>query len=262
MNTPVFDSQAAAQTLFQARQQLAPCAPVAERFGITSLEQAYATQRALTALQCSAGLELIGYKLGLTDPRAQQAMGLNHPLFGVVAYDWQCCEDEPVPTPRLMAPRVEAEVAFVFAETLDGPDLQVADLLDALGGVAPALEICDSALTGWPRNLFDALADNLSSGLFVLGSRPLAPRDVDLSTLEVQLQRNDLTPLSGHASQCMGNPLNACLWLARELARQGTPIRAGEIVLSGALAPMQEVGAGDRVRVEMGELGVLECRFA
>lgn len=256
-----FDADAAARELFRARMTRTPCVSPGQSFTIGSVERAMQVQRALLGMYQKAGQEVIGYKLGLTDVRAQAATGIGSPLVGALLQDWQYWDADDIPIARLIEPRVEAEVAFVMSRTFDDPEAGLAKLLDSLGGALPALEICDSAIQGWPRSIFDALADNLCSGLFMLGSRPVDARSLDFSGLPMKLMRGGAILAEGSGSQCMGSPLNALLWLAQEQARSGAPLQAGDIVLSGALGPMQPVGRGDELRLELGALGVLECRF-
>lgn len=256
-----FSPDAAARELFRARLTRTPCTTPSERYGIDSFERAYQVQRALLGMYRGAGQEVIGYKLGLTDQRAQVASRLDHPLMGAMVQGWQYWNADDIPTAGLIEPKVEAEVAFVMSKTVDNPDATMSDLLDSLGGALPALEVCDSAIQGWPRSLFDALADNLCSGVFVLGTQPVDPRSLDLATLPMTLSRDKQVIAQGSGAQCMGSPLNACLWLARERARAGTPLQAGDIVLSGALGGMQPVARGDALKLELGQLGSLSCRF-
>lgn len=256
-----FDAEAAARELFRARMTRTPCPPPGPGFGINSLERAMQVQGELLGMYQKTGQEVIGYKLGLTDQRAQTATGLDRPLVGALLQDWQYWDGDDIPIARLIEPRVEAEVAFVMSRTFDDPEAGIAELLNALGGALPALEVCDSAIQGWPRSVFDAAADNLCSGLFMLGSRPVDAHNLDFSGLPMKLSCAGATIAEGSGSQCMGSPLNALLWLAREQARLGAPLQAGDIVLSGALGPMQSVGRGDALRLELGALGTLECRF-
>ena len=256
-----FAADAAASELFRARMTRSPCTSFGETHAIDSLERGTQVQHALLELYEKTGQEKIGYKLGLTEQRAQTATGIGRPLTGALLQGWQFWNGDEVPMARLIEPRVEAEVAFVMSRTFDDPQAGLNELLNALGGALPALEICDSAIEGWPRSVFEALADNLCSGLFMLGANPVDPRSLDFAGLPMKLARGGRTIAEGSGSQCMGSPLNALLWLAREQAGKGQPLQAGDIVLTGALGPMQPVARGDELRLELGALGVVDCRF-
>lgn len=257
----IFDPRGAANDLFVARRNVEPCEPVAGKYEIDMLEQAYTVQEELVKRFNYAGQKTVGYKLGLTDPQAQAEMALETPLFGKLVEGWSYEDGASIPTEKLISPRVEGEVAFIFSATVDDPEVDEETLMDSIGKVMPALEICDSAFAGWPRSLFDAVADNLSSGFYVLGKEHGDVRNLDFSGMTMQLYRNDEKAVEGDAGKCMGSPLKACLWLVRELAERGTPVQAGEVILSGSLGPMQKVEKGDRIRLELGGLGKLECSF-
>lgn len=254
----VFDPLAVAAELYQARQQRQPVTGLAERHGLATLEQAQQVQQHLIARYLADGQSAIGSKLGLTDPRMQAALGLSQPLAGPLLSGWRI-QGDILDSRQLLAPRVEMEVAFVFATGIDSTEVDDATLLGALAGVTPALEICDSAYDGWPRSLAEAVADNLSSGLFLLGEQlyPIDPQA--LGELSATLSNHGKKVAEGNASQCMGNPWNACRWLVQQRAREGHPVQAGEVLLSGALGPMLPIQPGDQLELEMGYLGRLDC---
>ncbi|WP_339845696.1 fumarylacetoacetate hydrolase family protein [uncultured Halopseudomonas sp.] len=256
-----FDPKGAAKQLYQARHNTEPCEPVAGTYEIHMLEQAYEVQDELIKKFNAAGHKVVGYKLGLTDPKAQAQMALNNPLFGKLVEGWGFAAGADIPTDKLIAPRVEGEVAFVFSAGIDDPDVDEETLKNSISKVLPALEICDSAFAGWPRSLFDAVADNLSSGFYVLGDDARDVHDLDFPNMTMQLFCNDEKAVEGDARQCMGSPLAACMWLVRELAERGTPIQPGDVILSGSLGPMQPIAKGDQIRLELNQLGTLECRF-
>lgn len=257
----IFDPRGAADDLFVARRNGEPCEPVAGKYEIDMLEQAYTVQEELIKRFNYVGQKTIGHKLGLTDPKAQADMALETPLFGKLVDGWGYENGASIPTDRLISPRVEGEVAFLFSATVSDPEVDEETLLNSIAKVMPALEICDSAFAGWPRSLFDAVADNLSSGFYVLGDAQTNVRELDFPGMTMQLHHNGEKAVEGDASKCMGSPLKACLWLVRELAERGTPVQAGEVILSGSLGPMQKVEKGDRIRLEMSGLPNLDCSF-
>lgn len=257
----LFDPRGAARQLYLARRHVEPCDPVAGTYEIGMLEQAYTVQDELIKRFNAAGHKVVGYKLGLTDPKAQAQMALDTPLFGKLVEGWSFAAGAEIPTSKLISPRVEGEVAFIFSAGISDPEVDEETLKNSISKVLPALEICDSAFAGWPRSLFDAVADNLSSGFYMLGNEAKDVRELDFPNMTMQLYRNDEKAVEGDARQCMGSPLTACLWLVRELAERGTPVKAGDVILSGSLGPMQKVEKGDRIRLELNQLGALECRF-
>lgn len=252
----------AAELLLQARALKTPCASIVERCHIASLEQAYAAQQQWQRLSIERGDRIAGYKLGLSNPAAQAAMGLDGPLQGVLMANAQYPAGSTLAYTDFIAPRAEIEVAMVFAQDLTDPELGRSQLLAALHAVVPALEICDSAIAGWPKTLFDAVADNLSSGGYLLGTPQCEPAKIDASALTARLEINGEQIAEGKASSAMGDPIEACLWLVRDRLRQGVSIKAGDIILTGALTGLHPIAPGDHLVLRMGELGEVSCRFS
>jgi 2-keto-4-pentenoate hydratase len=249
-----------ADALLTVRLRRSPTGLLQAPLGLRSATEGYAAQHLLVEGLRREGAEIIGFKLGLTDLSAQTLLGHPQPLVGRLLQGAQYWSSDIIPINAFMAPRVEPEIAFIISRTLGDPEMDEAALLRGVGGLVAALEICDSSISGWPSNPWDALADNLCAGGFVMAREP-APATLDLANVLARLKLNGQLRSEGAGSQCMGSPTRACLWLARELARQGTPLRAGDIVLTGALGPMQTVGSGDVIEVEIQGVGGLRCRF-
>lgn len=256
---------AAADRLADAAESRVPCAPVRDLIavpGVDEVESAYGVQRLLTERRCRSGVEIVGRKVGLTAPAVQRQLGVDQPDFGVLFDDMWCAGDRPVPTERLLQPKIEAEVAFVLgADLLDG-DVDVERVRAAVDYAVAALEIVDSRIAGWDIGFADTVADNASSGLFVLGSQRVGldvcePVDVCMS-----MSVDGPVVSEGAGVACLGDPLNALAWLARTAAAFGEPLRAGQVVLSGALGPMVPVTAGSRVVAEISSLGTVTASFA
>ena len=138
----------------------------------------------------------------------------------------------------------------------------MADVLRAVAYAMPALEIVGSRITKWDIGIVDTVADNASSGLFVLGGPVRRLDGLDLRALQMQMTRKDEMVSEGTGAACLGNPLNAMAWLAGELARRKRPLRAGDVVLSGALGSMVPVNPGDAFEANIAGLGTVSARFA
>ncbi len=262
MTQPENNPTRAAELLLAARAQGQPCDAVAADCGIASLAQAYAAQQQWQALSLQQGDRIVGYKLGVSNPAVQAKLGLPGPLQGVLMASGLREAGQRLNYRDFIAPRAEIEVAMIFAHDLSDPELDRAQLLAALQSVVPALEICDSAIAGWPTTLFDAVADNLSSGAFLLGTQHNSAAGLDVSQLTATLEINGAQVAEAATSSCMGDPLEACLWLVRERLRQGVRIKAGDIVLTGALTGLHPIAAGDRLTLRMGVLGEVSCSFS
>lgn len=250
----------AVDRLREAADTHTPCAPVRDLIGTTDVAAAYAVQQQIAAARVAAGARVVGRKIGLTSPAVQQQLGVDTPDFGVLL-DHMDLTGRPVPIPRLLQPKAEAEIAFVLGADLDGP-LTPEVVLAAVASAHVALEIVDSRIAGWDITYADTVADNASSGLFALGDElaGVEPREVEMS----MTLNGDLVS-TGNGAACLGDPLTALLWLAQTAQEYGDPLRAGQVILSGALGPMAAVTGGDRVEATLAvdgrEVGRVEVQF-
>ncbi|MCH5672880.1 2-keto-4-pentenoate hydratase [Streptomyces gilvus] len=252
---------AAADRLLAAAATGRPCAPVRDVLGTADIALAYAVQSRLGARRVAAGAAVTGRKIGLTSPAVQQQLGVDQPDFGVLFADMDVSGLATVPTSRLLQPKVEAEIAFVLGADLDVPDPDPAAVRAAVDHALPALEIVDSRIAGWDITLTDTIADNASSGLYVLGRTRLALTEFEPRDTTMRMYVNDILVSEGDGAACLDDPLNALLWLARTARAHGDPLRAGQVVLSGALGPMAAVRPGDTVRADISSLGTVRTTF-
>lgn len=253
--------QDAAAVLAAARQSCQPCARISEQFDITTLSGAYAVQEANTHLALAQGRRLVGRKVGLTSKAVQQQLGVDQPDFGMLFADMEILDGGEIDCSKLIQPKAEGEIAFVLGRDLTRHDTTLAELMSAVDYVLPALEIVDSAIADWNITLVDTVADNASSALYVLGKQPTKLSALDLRLEGMLLEKNGAQASIGVGAACMGNPLDACLWLARTMAQMGRPLLAGDVLLSGALGPMTSVKAGDSLHLRLTRLGEVSCRF-
>ena len=253
--------EAAALALREARASRRTIPPVSTTFGITGLAESYAVAGINTRERVRAGGRIIGRKIGLTSAAVQKQLGVDQPDFGVLFEDMEYLHDGEVPVSRLMQPRIEAEVAFVVGRDLSAIAPTFGEFVTCISSCLPALEIVDSAVADWKITLADTVADNASCGLYVLGNQPVPLGHAQLAELPMELSRNSETVSTGQGAACMGHPLRAAYWLARTLAARGEGLKAGEVILSGALGPMVPVRAGDEFRAYLGPLGSVACRM-
>lgn len=252
----------AVERLHDAAARGVPCAPVRDLFDRTDVSTAYQIQARLVAGRVAAGARVVGRKIGLTNPDVQAQLGVDRPDFGVLLDDMACEPDAPVAIERLLQPKIEAEVAFVLSRDLDG-DAPICedDVARATDHVRAALEIVDSRIAGWDISIADTVADNASSGLFVLGAERVRLTELDLAGVTMTLRSGDELVSSGTGADCLGSPLTAVAWLAATARDLGTPLRAGEVVLSGALGPMTPVTGGSRFSADISGIGTVSIQF-
>ncbi|MER6668663.1 fumarylacetoacetate hydrolase family protein [Amycolatopsis japonica] len=256
MTAPI---DAAVARLTTAASTMTPCPPVREFLGRQDIDAAYAVQRRLRDERVAAGARPAGAKIGLTAPSVQRQFGVYQPDFGVLFDDMLYAHTEPVPYRRFLQPRAEGEIAFVLGRDLDTPGASVADVLRATEFVLPAIEIVDSRIDAWDLSIVDTVADNASSGAVVLGCTPFSSTGRDLAATGMALELDGEPVSSGAGHACLGSPVAAVAWLARELAAREQPLRAGDVVMSGALGPMAPVTGGGRFRLRLDGLGEVDA---
>lgn len=255
-------AQQSADRLWEAEQSGVTIEPLLGDIKEGDIEAAYEVQLLNTARSVSVGRRLIGRKIGLTSLAVQEQFGVYEPDFGALYADTCYGDAEPIPAHRVLQPRVEGEVAIVLAKDLPHPDTTIVEMMSAVDYVVPAIEVVASRITGWKISIVDTIADNASSGAFVLGNRPVRLRDVDLRTCKMQLTIDGEVASDGTGEACLGHPLNAGLWLARTMATRGTPLNAGDVIMSGALGRMASIAAGQRSEVHIEGLGSVRAIIA
>ncbi|MEM8909728.1 MAG: fumarylacetoacetate hydrolase family protein [Bacteroidota bacterium] len=253
--------QRLAQQLRDAKQQGIPCAPLREVIGTTDLSSAYAIQQMNTQYRIDQGARLVGRKIGLTSKAVQQQLGVDQPDYGSLLHDMEVLNGGEISVQQLMQAKVEGEIAFVLKKDLNEPRLSTAELLAAIDYVVAAIEIVGSRIENWDIKITDTIADNASASHFVIGHQPMSLAAVDVVGCQMNIFKNEQRVSQGQGADCLGSPINATLWLARTMASLGTPLKAGEVILSGALGPMVNVQAGDTFVAQFAGLGEVSVWF-
>jgi 2-keto-4-pentenoate hydratase len=235
--------------------------PIVSDLGNGNVDAAYQVQAELTRRRLAAGSRLVGRKIGLTSVAVQQQLGVSEPDFGALFSDMEAEQGGHIEIGRLIQPRIEAEIALVVDSDLERADTTMAELMRAVAFVAPALEIVDSRIADWKISIVDTIADNGSSARFVLGNSIRKLTDVDLLTSGMMMTRNGVVVSVGSGAACLGHPLKAALWLVRKLAGAGEPLRAGDVVLTGALGPMVGAQKGEEYEARISDIGTVRVRF-
>lgn len=245
------DLMGAAEAIFRARTHRQPVAPVRDLYSLSSVEEAYAVQRSNTERWLDEGRISTGHKIGLTSKAVQTQLGVAEPDFGVLWGDMAFGPGDCLSMTRFMQPKAEVEIAFVLEKDLSGESLSITDIISAVAYLLPAVEVVDSAIARWDIKLVDTIADNASSGGYVLGDSPRLLNQVDLRGCGMLLSEGENLVSHGVGAACLGSPLNAVLWLARKMVALGDPLKAGALVMSGALGPMVEAKCDRSYRVDV-----------
>ncbi len=245
--------------LYAALRGRAAIAPLTSRDPSITIDDAYHISRRLLERRISDGERVIGKKIGVTSKVVQRALDVHQPDFGWLTD--RMLREREVALDEMIQPRAEGELAFLLKRDLVGPGVTPADVVAATEHVTACFEIVDSRIQDWKIRIQDTIADNASSGLFVLGREPVDPKRVDFVTCGMVVEKNGEVLSTGAGAAALGSPLICVAWLADAMGRFGVPLRAGEIILSGSLVPLEPVRPGDHMRVRTGGAGGAEVRF-
>ena len=256
MDSRRFESAAAALRAAYTDQAISPMRDVLEP---TDGDGAYVVQELNTRHWEAEGRKIVGRKIGLTAKAVQAQLGVSQPDYGVLFEDMQIANGGQLLASRVLQPKAEAEIALILERDLNDDSIDAAGVAAATAFAAPAIEIVDSRIADWKISFADTVADNGSSAFFVLGDERHPLASLDLYTCGMVLEVNGDVSSLGAGAACLGHPLNSAAWLARTLAARGQPLRAGDILLTGALGPMVAIKPGDEIRTAIGGIG--SCSF-
>lgn len=235
--------------------------PLRDGLAADDSDGAYAVQAINTRLWESQGRRIVGRKAGLTAKAVQAQLGVDQPDFGVLFDDMRIADDGVLDPARTLQPKAEAEIAFVLGTDLPSEHTTVAQTAAAIASVHAAIEIVDSRIADWAITFADTVADNGSSAFFVLAETGLPLDGLDLEGAAMEMRINGDVVSTGVGAAALGNPLNAAAWLAQTLARAAEPLRAGDILLAGALGPMVALKPGDKVAATVAGIGACSFMF-
>jgi 2-keto-4-pentenoate hydratase len=251
--------QEASALLLDATRLAKPVEPLSRTYPGFTVDDAYAVQLGQVKTWLAEGRVVVGHKVGLTSPAMQRQLGVDQPDFGHLFADMRYSRVAGLE--RFISPKVEPEIAFVLAKPLRGP-VTAEEAIEAVGHVQPALEIIDSRIRDWNIGLADTIADNASSGGFVLGEQQTELADIDLAQVDCVLTMDGSGAGTGIGAAVMGSPVNALVWLVNTLGERGAGLEAGHIVLPGSITAAVPVKAGSAVSAAFSGLGTVSVRFA
>ena len=253
---------AAAARIRTAFETRTPCAPLRDLIGAEDVNAAYAVQEISTAARLADGATIVGRKIGLTSLAVQAQLGVDQPDFGMLFSDMAFADGDVLDHTAVLQPRVEAEIAFVLANDLAEGTLDLGQVRAAVGYATAALEICGSRIQDWNISFADTVADNASSGAFVLGTERRSLEEFEPINATMLMTVTGQDDSAGNGAACLGDPLLALQWLAIKAREFGSPLRAGQVILSGALGPMRPIAAGASATAHITGLGSVSVHFA
>ena len=251
--------------LYTALRERRTIAPLVEQDPSLTIDDAYAISLDFLSRRLKDGEKVVGKKIGVTSKPVQDMLGVHQPDFGFLT-DWMHVEgDIDVDAKALIAPRAEAEIAFILKSSLNGPGITAADVLAATESIAPCFEIVDSRIDDWKIRIVDTVSDNASCGVYVVGKERLDPAGLDLPNLHVAVTKNGAPLSEGYGHAVQGDPAQAVAWLANTLGAHGVTLDAGDVILSGSLVPLAPAVKGDRFEMTLsdasGPLGTCVANF-
>lgn len=246
--------------LNQAGINKQPIDPIREQIK-GGIAEAYAIQQTNVQRLVNEGHRITGRKIGLTSLAVQKQLKVDQPDFGTLFETMAISDGEEINVSSVMQPKCEAEVAFVLERDLNKANVTLTDLISSIAYALPAIEVVDSRISNWDINILDTIADNASSGLYVLGHTPVKLNHLDLRLAGMVMERKGEQVSLGVGASCLGHPLNAALWLARTMIENNTPLKAGDVILSGALGPLVPASPGDVFEARIQGLGSVRACF-
>lgn len=231
------------------------CPPIRSLLKDKDIQSAYQIQELNINVKKEKGQLEVGKKIGLTSKKVQAQLGVDQPDFGILLDQMQITNRGQLSHTDLMQPKAEAEIAFILKSDLRQENINLETVKAAIDYALPAIEVVGSRIQDWDIQITDTIADNASSSHFVLGDTPVQLTDLDLENCAMQLYKNSTLASEGKGKDCLGNPLNAVVWLAQKMNELGNPLKKDEIILSGALGPMVSLTAGDEIRSTIEGLG-------
>jgi 2-keto-4-pentenoate hydratase len=235
--------------------------PLSEQDPAMTIDDAYAIQTHRIEVATSKGDIITGKKIGLTSFAMQNLLGVDQPDYGYLLQSMVVPNNGEISLSTLFQPKVEGEIAFFLKKDLVGPNVTAEDVLDATDYVVPALEIVDSRIKDWKIKLVDTVADNASCGLYVLGTNKVNISDVELPSVHMQLLKNNEVINEGKGTDVLGNPAICVAWLANKLHDYNVALKAGEVILSGALTAAVVAEPGDQFTASFTTLGEAKVQF-
>ncbi|AOH85868.1 2-keto-4-pentenoate hydratase [Sphingomonas panacis] len=236
--------------------------PLRDGLDPVDADGAYAVQTINTRFWEAQGRRIVGRKAGLTAKAVQTQLGVDQPDFGVLFADMEIADGGNLDPARALQPKAEAEIAFVLGADLPDPATTPEQVAAAVGSVHAAIEIVDSRIADWKITFADTVADNGSSAFFVLAREGKPLDGLDLEGAAMAMEIDGATVSTGIGAAALGNPLNAAAWLARTLATRGEPLKAGDILLAGALGPMVALQPGNTVHATVAGIGAVQFTYA
>lgn len=257
----------AANDLYEAEVNRKQIAPLTLTHPDMDMDDAYAVQSAWIDRKLLNGRKVVGYKIGLTSRAMQRIMNIDTPDYGVLLDDMVFPDGSAIEAAAFLDPQIEVELAFVLKKPLSGENVSVEEVLDATDYVVPSFELIAARsvradpVTGYTRKVFDTISDNAANAGIISGGRRVKPDEVDLRWCGAIVERNGVIEQTGIAAAVLGHPAKGICWIAKRFAPHGISLEPGQVLLSGSFTAPIKVKAGDIIKADYGDLGVISVNF-
>lgn len=250
----------AVEALLEAEKTKKTIDPFTSYTEITK-DTAYHIQLDLIHRKVTNGAKIVGKKIGLTSKVMQEMLGVDIPDYGHLLDNMMYEEDVVISLSDFIQPKVEFEIGFVLKGKLQGPGVEIRDVIEATDYVVPTIEIIDSRIKDWKFKFEDTVADNGSSAGAIIGKAKKSLTEIDLPKVYMSLYKNNEAIDSAYGSAVMGNPIEAVAWLANEVGAYDISLNPGEVILAGALSRALPIEAGDTFKATFENLGSVSVTF-
>ncbi len=247
--------------LLEAERSKQPIAPLTQQYSEINVSDAYQIQLEVLKRKVREGRTIIGKKVGLTSLAMQKMLGVDEPDYGHLLDDMRLSNGSRVKISEMLSPKIEPEIGFILGADLKGPNVTFLDVLMATEFIIPTLEIIDSRIADWNIKLIDTVADNGSSARVVVGNKLSKIDGIDLRSIGMVMYNKGEMVSTGSGAAALGHPAHAIAWLANKLHEFDITLKAGELILPGALCSALTVKEGDTISAQFGSLGSVSVTF-
>jgi 2-oxo-3-hexenedioate decarboxylase len=250
-----WDEKSVAAELLACEAERRDREPFTDDWPELDVDTAYRIQDANLEKRLARGEAVVGVKLGLTSEAKQRRMGVYAPFVAWLTDDMVMNLGDPVPQDKLIHPRIEPEIVFVMKDRLEGPGVTRESAMAAVDTIAGGAEVIDSRYRNFRFRAGDVIADNASSGAYVVIDKTVTPSEINLLAEKVDVYVDDKLEYSGTGEDVQGHPGEALALAANDLARRGKAIEAGWIVLTGGITDAVFAPPGSTIDVKFSSLG-------
>ncbi|AXF56778.1 2-keto-4-pentenoate hydratase [Salicibibacter kimchii] len=255
------DTQEASLKLLHSERTKKAIKPLTDSHSDLTVDQAYHTQLKTIRQKERDGAVIVGKKIGATSKAIQDMFGVDKPDYGHLLDDMMFVEGETISIGQFIQPKAEFEIAFMLKKDLDKENITTFDVIEATDFIVPAIEVIDSRIEDWKIKFEDTVADNGSSAAAIIGTKPTQIEELDLIHLGMVAYKNGELLDSATGATVLGNPLRSVAWLANSLRKYNVSLKAGEIILSGALTSAVAIAANDTFTADFAHLGSISASF-